>query len=58
MVVEPTVMGRVLRISSQDDSTCVITSENHAYCWGKGDQHRLGNGSTSDRDEPTRVSGF
>lgn len=56
--VEPTVMGRVLRISSQDDSTCVITSENHAYCWGKGDQYRLGNGSTSDRDEPTRVSGF
>src|SRR5690606_13865854 len=36
--------------------TCVIASDNKAYCWGQGTKGRLGNGGTSDQNTPVAVS--
>lgn len=35
--------------------SCGVTSAGTAFCWGWGERGQLGNGSTSDRDEPVRV---
>jgi alpha-tubulin suppressor-like RCC1 family protein len=37
--------------------TCGVTTGGQAYCWGRGDQGRLGHGSTDTKSVPTLVSG-
>ncbi len=36
-------------------ASCLIASDNRVYCWGKGDDGRLGNGSTSSQNTPVMV---
>jgi alpha-tubulin suppressor-like RCC1 family protein len=44
-------------VSANEDHTCAISSEGRLYCWGMGNNGRLGNGNTSDRQVPTEVTG-
>lgn len=37
-------------------ATCVIASDNRAYCWGTGSSGRLGNGSTTSSSSPVTVT--
>ncbi len=49
--------GKTIRqISSGYFHTCVIASDNQAYCWGKGDAGRLGNNSTTSTSNPVAVT--
>ncbi len=44
------------KINAGTDHTCVIASDNNAYCWGQGSSGRLGNGSSLINPIPTAVS--
>lgn len=46
----------ITSISSTTDHTCVIASDDNAYCWGHNDQGQLGNGTTSDSNVPVAVA--
>jgi alpha-tubulin suppressor-like RCC1 family protein len=39
------------------DFSCGVTTDNHAYCWGRNDRGQLGDGSTTDRLRPVPVAG-
>ncbi|MDK2899024.1 MAG: hypothetical protein PWQ10_211 [Patescibacteria group bacterium] len=43
-------------ISSSVDHTCVIASNNQAYCWGYNAQGQLGNNSTTNSTVPVAVT--
>jgi len=36
--------------------TCSLTNSGKVYCWGEGDDSRLGQGSTADSNSPVKVS--
>src|SRR5690606_35865316 len=46
----------ILHVTAGASHTCVVASNNQAYCWGYGDYGRLGNGGTSDQTTPVAVS--
>ena len=46
----------VIALSTGNTHTCVIASDNNAYCWGHGANGRLGNSSSSDRLVPVAVT--
>jgi alpha-tubulin suppressor-like RCC1 family protein len=37
--------------------SCALNATGEAYCWGQNDVGQLGDGTTGDRDVPTRVAG-
>lgn len=39
-----------------NSTTCVIASDDLAYCWGDGGEHLIGNGSDSNQSSPVAVS--
>jgi alpha-tubulin suppressor-like RCC1 family protein len=41
--------------SGNADHTCAIDTTGGLWCWGEGDQGRLGNGTTDDQSAPTQV---
>jgi alpha-tubulin suppressor-like RCC1 family protein len=45
----------VSQIEAGDDHTCAVVDTGDVYCWGKGEDGRLGNGSSFDRDVPVLV---
>ncbi len=52
------VGGRAFRtVSAGGDHTCGITYVGEAYCWGANDHGQLGDGTTTARTSPVRVSG-
>ncbi len=53
----PAPLGGVAEVSAGGNSTCAVLTDDSAYCWGAGGRGQLGNGSTADRNRPTRVSG-
>jgi len=44
-------------VSAGGRFTCGVTTDNHAYCWGRNVEGQLGNGSTSLSRVPVPVSG-
>lgn len=46
----------VKQIAAADNNTCVIASNNRAYCWGGGGFGANGNGSTADAPTPVAVT--
>ncbi|MBU1492687.1 MAG: signal peptidase I [Actinobacteria bacterium] len=51
------VFASVTMIGVGFQHSCVVRADTTAWCWGEGSRHRLGNGSTSDRNRPTQVRG-
>lgn len=52
-------MGRqFVAISAGYEHTCALTTAGAAYCWGKGESGRLGNGLGNNRLSPVQVSGL
>lgn len=50
-------LGSVAQFNTGQQHTCAALADGTAWCWGEGGRHRLGNGSTSDRNLPTQVRG-
>ena len=48
---------RFTAISAGAEHTCALTLAGDAYCWGAGDDGRLGTGNSLDRDTPAAVVG-
>jgi alpha-tubulin suppressor-like RCC1 family protein len=44
-------------IDAGDDHTCGVTAEGTAYCWGANWIGQLGDGTSTNNKEPTRVFG-
>lgn len=44
-------------LSAGQENTCALTSAGAAYCWGHNSLGELGDGSTTDRTTPVRVTG-
>jgi alpha-tubulin suppressor-like RCC1 family protein len=45
----------ILSIAGGSEHTCAIASDHQAYCWGNGDNGRLGNNDTGASDVPVAV---
>ena len=45
----------ILKVSSGEESSCAIASDNKAYCWGWGDSGQIGNGANNNVNVPTLV---
>ncbi|RAL20240.1 hypothetical protein DL240_17825 [Lujinxingia litoralis] len=43
------------QVSSGHEHICGLTEDDQAYCWGRGDDGRLGNGALGNLDVPTAV---
>lgn len=46
----------ITQLSAGARHVCVLASDSNAYCWGRGSDGQIGNGSTSNRSVPTAVS--
>jgi len=48
---------RFVAIAAGAVHTCAIAAGGDAYCWGRNTYGQLGDGGTTDRNEPVRVLG-
>ena len=44
------------QLSAGTGFTCALTGDGTAYCWGVNDKGQLGDGTTTDRAQPTQVA--
>lgn len=54
---QPLAVIRTGRTRPTADHTCGLDTQGRAYCWGPNADGKLGDGSTEERDVPTRVEG-
>lgn len=47
----------VKSLASGDNHVCAVASDDKAYCWGYNNKGQIGDGTTSNRSEPTTVGG-
>ena len=47
--------GTFTQVSAGDEHSCGIATDGKAYCWGQGDNGRLGNNDDDDHSEPVEV---
>ncbi len=47
-----------IAIDAGFEGTCAITDDGAAWCWGRNGSGEVGDGTTEDRFEPTRVTGL
>ena len=50
--------GNVKSVSVGHNSTCAVTKDSKAFCWGSGSQGQLGNETTTSSAIPVQVSGL
>jgi alpha-tubulin suppressor-like RCC1 family protein len=50
--------NRVASVVASSEDTCAVTTTAGAACWGRNTEGRLGDGTTTDRYVPTRVTGL
>ena len=48
----------VRQIAAARDHTCALTTQGLVYCWGKNTAGQLGDGTTTNKGQPTLVSGL
>ncbi|GLY96204.1 hypothetical protein [Actinoplanes sp. NBRC 103695] len=49
--------GSVLvEVTTGENHSCAIDEQGDAWCWGAGNRGQLGNGASTDQDEPVRVT--
>ncbi len=46
-----------IAIAIGDQHSCMVVDDGRAFCWGDGNSGEIGDGSSSDRNIPTQVSG-
>jgi alpha-tubulin suppressor-like RCC1 family protein len=46
----------VVQVAAGDHSTCALTKKGETYCWGENQYGQLGDGTTTDRHRPVRLS--
>lgn len=62
LIISPTNGGGVLKsvrwqqVTSASDSTCALTTDGDAYCWGWNTFGNIGNGTTSNSSTPLAVN--
>ena len=59
-VLSPTAVSggyTFFKVASADLHNCAITTAGSAYCWGRGAEGQLGDGTTTQKNVPTAVSG-
>ena len=54
-VINPTGVSKWNSISTSGSHSCGLTTDNQAYCWGAGDDGRLGTGNETKVNKPTPV---
>ena len=53
------LVGKTIKqISVEFSTSCVVASDNRAYCWGSNKNGQLGNGSTADSRVPVAVNTY
>ena len=55
-VTMPGGVSQVAQISAADDHVCALIPQGLAYCWGSGDEGRLGNMDTNEDPQSTPVA--
>ncbi|WP_428264501.1 RCC1 domain-containing protein [Haliangium sp.] len=54
--VQVSALGAVAEVVGGREHTCARSSDGAAWCWGRNEFGRLGDGSTTDRSAPVQVS--
>jgi hypothetical protein len=57
----PTLVNTISNVQSVATGvgfTCAVTADQDAWCWGAGENGKLGNGSTQNQTNPTKVVGL
>jgi len=49
-------LGRVIRLAAGAMHTCALLEDGAVYCWGQNRRGELGDGTTENRNVPTRVA--
>ncbi|HJN55716.1 MAG TPA: putative Ig domain-containing protein, partial [Candidatus Poseidoniales archaeon] len=47
---------KAISIGVGSEFTCALMDDGDVYCWGEGDAGRLGNGATTDKSSPTKIT--
>ncbi|MEU4427851.1 hypothetical protein AB0F81_45120 [Actinoplanes sp. NPDC024001] len=55
-VIAPAAGVTFTELTAAVDHTCGVGSDRKAYCWGRGDGGKLGNGDSANRANPVAVS--
>jgi alpha-tubulin suppressor-like RCC1 family protein len=50
--------GCVDQIEARRDFTCAVRTDGTAWCWGRNEYGKLGDGTTTSRPDPVRVAGL
>jgi alpha-tubulin suppressor-like RCC1 family protein len=48
----------VVEVTGGREHSCARTADGSVYCWGSNDSGELGDGTTTERHTPLRVSGL
>ncbi|NUP12662.1 MAG: hypothetical protein HOW73_42020 [Polyangiaceae bacterium] len=50
--------NRIASVSAGSEHLCAVSDVGKVYCWGRNQEHQLGDGTTEPRNTPTAVDGL